>query len=68
MNKDLEMVIVLLGAILLYWFGMIFLIQGRILYGSDASLLWASGILTFMGIMGFGNFIIYLTNRNENDN
>ena len=67
MNKDLEMVIVLSGALLLFWFGMSFLTMGRILYGSDASLLWVSGILSYMGILGFSNFIIYLTNRNKEE-
>ncbi len=65
MNKDLEMVLVLSGAIILFWFGMSILTAGRILYGSDASLLWASGMLSWLGIIGFSSFIIYLMERNK---
>ncbi|KKN67343.1 hypothetical protein LCGC14_0462070 [marine sediment metagenome] len=65
MNKDLEMILVLSGAIILFWFGMSILTAGRILYGSDASLLWASGMLTWLGIIGFSSFIFYLMGRNK---
>ena len=65
MNKDLEMIIVLCGAIIFFWFGMSFLFVGRMLYGSDASLLWASGILSWFGIIGICNFILYLIRRNK---
>lgn len=65
MNKDIEMVLVLFGAIIFLWFGMSFLFIGRILYGKDASLLWAFGILSWFGIMGICNFILYLIKRNK---
>lgn len=66
MNEDLEMVLVLILALFIFWFGMVFLLAGREIYGTDASLLWVSGILTLLGINGIGNFIGYLWSRNEN--
>ena len=41
---------------LMFSAGMIILFQGMELY-DDASLLWASGILTYLGIQGIVNFV-----------
>ena len=67
MNKDLEMTLALFVSIVILGFGMSFLIVGRELYGSDASILWVSGMLSWMAIVGICNFIIYLTNRNNKE-
>ena len=60
MKKDIQMIIVLIGAMFFFWFGTSSLIIGKQLYGSDAVLLWVSGLLTFMGIQGIANFVNFL--------
>ena len=65
MNKDLEMVLTLTGASIMLWFALSLLIIGRELYGSDAALLWASGILSLLGVNGIATFFLYLTRRNK---
>ncbi len=53
-----QWIAVLTGAILMLWFSFSVLIVGKILYGSDATLLWASGILLYMGFRGLMNVIV----------
>ena len=65
MKEEITMIMVLVGAIIMFWFALIILIIGRNLYGADASLLWASGILTMFGINGIWNFISYLMEKSK---
>ena len=66
MNELQEWVLVLAGSMFMLWFSLSTLIVGKSLYGSDASLLWACGFLSFMGIRGIANIILLLINkRNE---
>jgi len=65
MRKDLEMVLILIGASIMLWFALSVLIIGKELHGSDAALLWASGILSLLGINGIANFVLYLVGRNK---
>lgn len=72
MNKPQEMFWVLVLAMILLFFGLTLLTIGKNIYGPDASLLWVSGILTYMGIRGLGVFILYLwelkdAKRSKND-
>ena len=67
MNKNIEWVFVLCLSMVLLFFGMLLLIIGRNIYGADASLLWASGILTYMGIRGLAGFILYLWKLKDNE-
>lgn len=60
MRDELIMITILIGAIFMFWFGMLILNIGQEVYGEDASLLWVSGILTLMGINGVYNFVRYL--------
>lgn len=67
--KRFEMIFVLILATFLFYFGMTFLLVGKNIYGSDATLLWASGILTYMGIRGFAVIISFIINKkNANHN
>jgi cytochrome c biogenesis protein CcdA len=68
MKKYVEEILFLGITMMLLFFGLGILIAGRVIYGSDASLIWASGILTFMGINGFMNFIRYLWSLKEENN
>lgn len=61
--KKYEMIYILVFTFLFLWVGFMILIAGKELYGGDASLLWASGILTYMGIKGFASIILYIWNR-----
>lgn len=62
-NKNLEMVMVLIGTMIFLFFGLGFLTIGKNLYGNGASLLWASGVLTWFGVMGLSNFICFLRDK-----
>lgn len=42
-------VFLILGCFFL-WLGLSFMLAGKIIYGTDAVLLWVSGLLTIMGI------------------
>jgi len=63
--KNLEWAVVLFGAIFMLWFSFAILIVGRQLYGSDASLIWASGLLSLIGIRGLSNFILFIWNNRK---
>lgn len=65
MKKYLVEILCLGMTIIILFSGLGILILGRIVYGSDASLLWASGILTFMGLNGLANFVRYLLSFKE---
>ena len=56
----MRLVIRVLGlfmSIVRIWFSFAFLIVGRILYGSDASLLWASGMLFIIAVNVITEFL-----------
>lgn len=58
MNKKLEYLVVFIGAFFMFSIGMILLEAGRIAYGPDVSIIWASGILTLIGINGIVNSLL----------
>lgn len=60
MNKSIVMVMQLFMALFLLFFGMGVLIIGRNLYGSDASILWFGGFISYIAIKGTIGFIDYL--------
>lgn len=60
MNKNLEMIIVLALALALMFVSFTIFILGKYVYGPDAALLFASGMLCLMATNGIGSFIRYL--------
>lgn len=60
MNKVIEFVFFLFISMILIYSGIVILIIGKSIYGPDAALLWASGILTYIGIRGLSACIRYL--------
>ncbi|KKK62658.1 hypothetical protein LCGC14_3002170, partial [marine sediment metagenome] len=57
--------------LILIWWGMIVWKIGEFHYGSDAALLWASGVITYIGVMGLArivvNLYIFYKEQNEGD-
>jgi len=60
MKQLILSIFVLLGSIIMLWFSLSFLIVGRSLYGSDASLLFAAGFLFFIAINSLTNLFLKL--------
>ena len=60
MKRETLMLILLVSGILFLFLGLTILIAGNSLYGDDAALLFAAGMLTFMGVNALGNFTNYL--------
>jgi hypothetical protein len=50
MNKYLYITLSLFGSLFLVYMGLAFWIAGRVIYGSDSSIIFAGGMLTFLGL------------------
>lgn len=63
--KRNEIIFTFILAMFLFSFGMIFLYAGRHIYGSDAGVLWASGIITYLGLKGFAEVFLYFWGKKK---
>jgi len=64
--KRYEIILILINTFLLFGFGILCLLVGKNIYGIDASILWASGILTYIGIQGFVFIIKFIWDETKN--
>lgn len=61
LNKKLKTIILtiftLTMSIFMLWFSFSVLFAGRELFGSEVNIIWASGILTYLGLKGLAESI-----------
>jgi len=50
-------IFLLASGLIMLWFSFSVLIASQVLYGPDASLIWASGLIGLMGMTALGNII-----------
>ncbi len=68
MNKRQNSLIILVMGLLMFFISMTILAVGRSIFGADASILWAMGMLTYISLQGIVNGIQGILNRGSTKN